>query len=155
MEPTPTQTEQYSRLQLEKEYGIPAWAIAEITKKFGIQPQYARLSRPGKREALHALYTPLQVMRIRTEYDRIKKEAKLRKERIAKERFSSDKQKAGNRSLRATMVAMMERIEARQVRLEQRLNMTPTFTTTPLQEDETLEYVPTVTNGGAARGVDQ
>jgi bisphosphoglycerate-dependent phosphoglycerate mutase len=122
---------------VETQYGIPGWAIADITKRLNIRPQYARLQAPGKREALHALYSPMQVIQIRADYDRQQRETKERREQRAKERFSSENQKKEYRSLRAQIITALERIEQRQARLEQALGLDPipTFTKTPIDEE--------------------
>ena len=149
-----TGTERLSRSQVETQFGIPGWAIAEITKRLGIEPQYARMLAPGKKmAALHAFYTPLQVIQIRADYDRMQRATKERRANAAKERFASTKQKQEYRSLRQAILTTLDRIEARQIRLEQRLGMTPTFTKVPLATGD--EYVPTVLNESAeVRGVE-
>lgn len=135
-----TPQENVSRIQVENKFGIPGWAIADITKRMNIQPTYARLSREGKRPALHALYTPLQVIQIRAEYDRIKKEGSERRSKAAKERFNSATNPGKVHASRMDLIlAAVERIERRQVRVEQHLNMQPTFTKSPIASD----YVPT------------
>lgn len=122
----------YARKQIEK-MGVPGWAIAEITKRLKIQPTYARLKMDGKQEALHALYTPMQVLQIQGDYTRAKQETKERRAQAARERFSGSKGQV-HRSLRQELLAGMAEINQRLDRLEKHLNVPVSYTQTPLEE---------------------